>query len=192
MNRKEQLEQLKSSFPWQEDSITHYHAAFLAHYHIMNTLVDEAAKSLDDNMPRLAYFLYTEYLYSFYSEMCLIIECLFKALMERNGYKLKDIKQKKHNITDLLDEVSNIEDNETKSICKVLLKHENLIKRLSSDHVFVRARYMEMDCMKLHDELDRIWGLLIDIDHIAYEFFAAGNLLNIVYPDSMVDGDTAD
>lgn len=184
MTRKEQKEELESFFIWQEDSIKHFHAAFLAHYHILNTMINGAVKCMEDNMPRVAYFLYTEYLYSLYSEMCLTTECLLKAIIESEGIA----PQKTHQLHELLDVVAGINSEDAKAICSILSKHRNYLESLSKENMFVNARYMEADSGQLQDGLNALWELLNDIDTVAYEYFEAGKLLSIVYPDSMVDG----
>lgn len=187
MTRQEQREEFESYFIWTEDAIKHFHAAFLAHYHILNTTINGALKLMDENMPRLAYFLYTEYLYSVYTEICLTTECLFKAIMESNGFDQKTIMSKKHNLLALLNEVSSIKDEKAKAICGIMEKHRVFLEQLSKDNVFVNARYMESDPAKLQENLESLWSLLSDIDKIAFEFFDSGKLISIVYPDSMVD-----
>ncbi len=187
MTRQEQKEELESYCIWTEVEIKHFHAAFLAHYHILNSMINDALKLMDDNMPRLAYFLYTEYLHTIYTEMCLTTECMFKAIMEANGYDQKGIVSRKHNLLLLFDEVSNINDEKAKAICCIMGRHRLFLEQLSKDNVFVNSRYMESDPVKLQDNLVHLWSLLSDIDKIAFEFFESGDLISIVYPDSMVD-----
>lgn len=185
MTRSEQKEELKSLCIWTEESIVNYHASFLAHYHILNTLIYMAINVMNEDLARVAYFRFTEYLYSIYSEFCLTIECMLKALLERNGYTISEIRKKGHSLNDLYSELLLINDDDTKQMCGMLGLHKDTLATYSTDNVFVNSRYMSISPEMLYGGIDSMWELLEIIDDIAHKFFDAGNLISILYPDTV-------
>ena len=154
---------------------------------MLNTMIWKAVHILEENMPRLAYYLHTEYLYLIYSELCLTIECLIKHMLDDNGYDNEVIRRKGHDLIELLKELAKLNDEKSKGIYGALSKHDILIEELSNTKMFINARYMDIDPDLLRDKLSDLWSLLIDVDKIAEKFYEGGELLNLVYPDSMVD-----
>ena len=123
-------------------------------------------------------------IYTIYSEVCIVIECLCKTILDEEGYKEEDIIRLSHNLNLLLKELGNCQRQENEEIFFLLSKHMETISFLSIQKVFINARYMIHNDEVSLGHISRIEELIIDIDKI-YNKYYRFNLDNLVYPDSM-------
>lgn len=187
MNREEQFEILSDMFTYELD-LNHYEIAFRAHYRMLNTLLDFSAEQMKEiDMPRVAYSKYYENVCLIFSQICLTVECMLKAILVNNGYSEEMIKKKNHNLLCLLDDIKSIDNDKIKMIYDRLHKHTALLKLFTQNKVFIDTRYMECETDMAVEHINIIWPLVLDIDEIYYEMYKDFNFINNVYPDSMVD-----
>lgn len=186
MNREQQFEVFKDLFTWEEEFLGHYKFSFMAHYRILNDMLNNCAERFKTiGIPRVDYFLYTEYVYLIYSELGIVLECLFKSLLEESGYNDSSIRKSGHDLTALLQELSACASPKNHDVYNSLCEHKNIMEYYKNEKVFVDARYMEHkeDVALFH--LEKIWPLILEIDSIYKKYYATLNIVDLVYPSSM-------
>jgi len=183
MKREEQFEILKSLCAWDEESVGHFKIAFLAHYQLLNTIIDKCAERFKRiEIPRVDYFIYKEYVYLIYAQLCIVIECLCKALLEDRGYTEEAIIKLKHSLTKLIEEVGKNNQPREQSIYTILSKYAELINYLDSENMFVNARYMTYKDLVSLEHINMVED---HIDSIYCQYYKNFDIASIVYPDSM-------
>ncbi len=186
MTRNEQLAVMERMFTWDEECVGHFKLSFLAQYEILNKIMDACAERfLRLGSPRVDYFVYREYVYVIYAQISLVIECLVKCILEENGYTEKEIRKRGHHLEKLLDELLNISSEEVKDIFSVLNHHREIIEYFVTENVFVNARYMEYKYEISMHHIEKVKGLIIDLDYIYDKYYRNYDIESIVYPDTM-------
>lgn len=186
VNRNEQFEVLENLFTWDIEEVGHFTIAFFAHYQLLNDMVEKCAERFKQiNTPRVDYLFYKEHIYAIYSELCVTIETLMKSLLEENGYNEIEIRQKGHNLKNLLNKLESIDTEKTNDIRTVLKKHQGIINYFVSSNIFVDTRYMTFkeEVSLLH--INKIRGLIIDLDSIYEKYYKNFDWEGIVYPNKM-------
>ena len=186
MTREKQLAVMEKMFTWDEECVGHFKLSFLAQYEIFNKMMDACAERfLRLSLPRADYFVYREYVYVIYAQLSLVVECLVKCILEENGYTDKEIRKKGHHLDELVDELSYILTEEVQEIFSVLNYHRDVIEYFAAENVFVNARYMEYkhDISMYH--IEKVKGLIVDLDSIYDKYYRKFDVENIVYPDTM-------
>lgn len=189
MTREEQYEILSNTFALELD-LHHYEIAFRAHYKLLNELIEISAEHMKViELPRVEYARYYEYVCLIYSQVCITVECLLKALLIKNGENEKDIRKNNHNLVKLLEAIGALAEDKCKIIYSLLIRHKAVLELLTVNNMFVDTRYMQSkDCIAV-EHINIIWNLIKDIDKAYYEMYKDFNIINNVYPDSMVDED---
>lgn len=185
MKRNEQFEILEDLFTWDIEEVGHFTTAFLAHYQLLDDMLEKCAERFRHiNTPRVDYLLYKEHIYVIYSELCVTLETLMKSLLEEN-YNETVIRQKGHNLNSLLNELDNLDNEKTKNIRTILKNHQDIIDYFVSNNIFVDTRYMTFkeDVSLLH--INKIKDLIIDLDFIYEKYYKNIDWESIVYPDTM-------
>lgn len=186
MNRIEQFEILENMFTWDVEEVGHFTIAFYAHYQLLNSMLENCAdrfKRID--IPRVDYLFYREFIYIIYTELCVTIETLLKSLMEDSEYAESEIRKKGHNLNALLIELGNKDIPKINEIRGKLQSHQEVINYLVDNNIFVDARYMSYkeDVSLMH--INKIRGLIIDLDSIYEKYYRQYNWIDLVYPDTM-------
>ena len=186
ISRKKQFEILEKLFTWDVSEVGHFTIAFYAHYQLLDAMLENCAERFRNiGIPRFDYFLYREYIYIIYSELCITIETLLKSLLEENGYTESQIKEKSHDLNKLINELENIDTTKTNKIREILRSHQDEINYLVKYNIFINARYMidaeEVSLM----HINKISSLISDIDLIYKMYYLNFNWLTLLYPDSM-------
>ena len=101
MNRQEQFEELENTFTYEPD-LNHFEIAFMAHYKLLDKLIDNAAKEMKAGIrslaPRAAYAEYYENICLIYTKLCIVLECMCKMFLAKHGYGEFTIKKLGHNL----------------------------------------------------------------------------------------------
>lgn len=186
MNRDEQFEILENMFTWSIDEVGHFTIAFYAHYQLLDNMLDNCAERFKEiEIPRVDYLIYNEHIYTIYTELCVTIETLLKSLLEECNYSEAEIRKKRHDINALLVELGDVDMPKINEIRERLQTHQDVIDYLVNNNIFVDARYMSYkeDVSLLH--INKIKGLITDIDLIYEKYYRNYNWVDIVYPDMM-------
>lgn len=188
MNRQEQIEELESTFTYEPD-LNHFEIAFMAHYKLLDKLIDNAAKEMREGMkglaPRVAYAEYYENICLIYSQLCIVFECMCKMFLAKHGYGEHTIKKLGHNLIALLDELDKINDVQVNRVFKIMCNHKNVLKFLADNNVFVDVRYMEADINVSLEHINIVKALIVDIDLIYSDLYSNFDLEQNVYPSTM-------
>ena len=185
MNREQQFKILEKMFAWDIEEVGHFTIAFFAHYQLLDSMIENCAEQFKQiGIPRVDYLLYKEHIYNIYVELCVTLETLLKSLMEETDYSERQIRGKGHNLRDLLIELSKKNVPKVSEICMMLQTHQDVIDYLVNDKIFIDARYMSFkeDLSLMH--INKIKGLIIDLDLIYEKYYKNYNWINIVYPDT--------
>ena len=186
MKREEQFEVLENLFTWTEESVGHFKIAFYAHYQLLNELLDNCAERFRTiGIPRVDYFIYKEYVYTIYSQLSIVIECLCKDLLEDNGYTEAAIIGLGHCLKKLVDEIGKINQPKERNIYSILSKHDSLIDYFDSEKIFVNARYMTYKEDVSLEHINKIKSIILDVDEIYNKHFKNFDIASLVYPESM-------
>ncbi len=147
MEREKQFQSVEGLITWYDEIMNHYEAAFWIHYRMLNEAIKTWVKEVDDNsdLPRVMYFVHTEYMSMVFSEMLLTIEVLFKAELTR----CKTNKRYGHCIVPMLDEMMTTDDNRCNSIAKEFEKFREVFDKTDSNKSFVNVRYIDYDKVML-------------------------------------------
>ena len=188
MNRQEQFEELENTFTYEPD-LNHFEIAFMAHYKLLDKLIDNAAEEMKKGIrnlaPRVAYAEYYESVCLIYSQLCIVFECMCKMLLAKHGYGEFAIKKLGHNLIALLDELDKINDKQVNRIFKIMSNHTKVLKFLADNNVFVDVRYMETNVDVSVKHINIVKALIVDIDLIYSDLYSNFDLEQNVYPSTM-------
>ena len=90
-DRNKQFEIVEGLFTWYDDIMNHYEASFWVHYHILDRIINIWIEEVENNsdIPRVMYFVNTEYMSMVLCELLLTVETLFKAELVKAGFEEK-------------------------------------------------------------------------------------------------------
>lgn len=188
MSRQEQFEELENTFTYEPD-LNHFEIAFMAHYKLLDKLIDNAAEEMKKGIrnlaPRVAYAEYYENVCLIYSQLCIVFECLCKMILAKHGYGEVNIKKLGHNLIALLDELDNINDAQVKKVFKTMCKHKDVLKFLADNNIFVDLRYMEVNIEVSVEHINIVKGLISDLDLVYSDLYKDFDIEQNVYPSTM-------
>ena len=187
MTREEQFEQFEYFFTYEPD-LNHFEIAFMAHYKMLDNMIEYAAQQVIADMkkyaPRAAYAEFYENTSMIYSQLCITIECLLKMVLHKSGYEDNKLKTLGHKLCNLYDELIKGGSAEACYVYGVLSKHKQILNYLS-DNIFVNSRYMLVDSEMAVEHMNKIWDIILALDEIYKRLYSNFDLENNVYPDSM-------
>lgn len=187
INRDEQFEQVEGLFTWYDEIVSTYEAAFWVHYRILNKHIETwmAAINDEDIMPRVLYFVNTEYMSMVFTELLLNLEVLFKAELVRAGFSKQDLRNVSHGghgLADLLDKMENAKDDRCKQIGKMFDNCIDIIKRADDKKAFINARYIDWE--KYQPDMDsasEIKKIVKALDNVYKGYYGSFDIEHLLY-----------
>lgn len=188
MNRQEQFEELENTFTYDPD-LNHFEIAFMAHYKLLDKLIDNAAKEMKAGIrslaPRVAYAEYYENICLIYTQLCIVLECMCKMFLAKHGYGELTIKKLGHNLIALLDELEKINDAQVNRVFKIMCNHKGVLRFLADNNIFIDVRYMVTNIDVSVEHINIVKTLIVDLDSIYSDLYSNFDLEQNVYPSTM-------
>lgn len=187
INRDEQFNKVDGLFTWYDEIINIYEAAFWVHYRILNNHIETwiSAISDEDIMPRMLYFVNTEYMSMVFAELLLTLEVLFKAELIRSGLGITDVKNVSHGghgIIDLLNKMDEVKDDRCNHIAKMFDNCKKDLKYADDKKVFVYARYIDWDRFQLDEQSALIIKKIVKVlDKVYMDYYEFINIEHLLY-----------
>lgn len=173
---REIIEKLEDLVIWEEPDASNYFNAFLSNYRVLDCMLEKMNLDFDSiELPRVAYFIYTQDISLIYAQLSITIECLLKMIIFENGYSVK----RTHKLVELLEEVGKLNDNTAKEISKMLGEVREVLSFFDDENIFVNYRYgNNRDVLEPIGTLKEIIGVL---DNIYEHHFEKFNFIDLTY-----------
>ncbi len=186
--RDKQFENVEDLFTWYDDIMSNYEAAFWVHYRILCHVIEvwiEEVKSNND-IPRVTYFVNTEYMSMVLCELLLTVETLFKAELSRIGQGVN----KNHKLIELMDSMTLSGNDRCVAISARFASCRDFLSITDDNNAFVNTRYLDSRKVLLDSDVaSEIKKLVIVLDEVYSEFYSDFNISKLLYLGMMFDED---
>ena len=186
--RDKQFENVEGLFTWYDDIMSNYEAAFWVHYRILCRVIEVWIEEVKNNsdIPRVTYFVNTEYMSMVLCELLLTIETLFKAELSRAGGEVN----KTHRMIELMDKMVLSGNDRCATISEKFDFCRDFLSRTDADNAFVNVRYLDSRKVILDSEVaSDIKKLVIALDEVYKEFYSDFSISKLLYLGMMFDED---
>lgn len=185
MNRekthKEILEDLENLFVWEEPAASNFFNAFISNYRLLDILIYRIHELVkEEELPRVAYFKYTQNLSLVYAQLSITIECLLKMLISEANHKVEYT----HKLLELIDEALLIDNEKAKEICVLLLKQKDTLQYFDDNRVFINYRYA--DNQNILEPVEKIKDLILVVDDIFKKYYVGFDYIDLTYGSMLV------
>lgn len=181
IDRKKQFENVEGLLTWYDEIMSNYEAAFWIHYHMLNRDIEVWVEMVRENseIPRVTYFVNTEYMSMVFCELLIAVETLFKAEITRCGINPR---ASGHKIIKLMDQLKLIGEDRGKQISQKFEGCRDIFAKTDDINAFANMRYIEYDHTMLNDDSAlEIRKVVMILDEVYSEFYSNFDIEKLLY-----------